>query len=411
MNTTVNLKKIFLFIIVLFSIFSCKQKAPESITPDQEPHRKTEQFGFNFNDYNVIQDTIKKGDTFGSIIENQNLGDKQVYDIIEKVKDSFDVRTIRIGKTYTFLRSKDRYKKLQYVIYQPDRANYYIIDLKDSVSVSKVTRPIRIKKRTIAGELNGSFSEELDRQKVDPALANKLIKVYAWSIDFFKLKKGDQFGVIFTERYIDDTIYDGVDSLRAAFFEYKGKMIYAFPFAQNEGSGKIDYYDENGKALKNFFLKSPLKFVNITSHFTQHRFHPVQMIWKAHKGTDYAAPTGTPIMTTASGIVEQTGYTAGNGNFVKVKHDKTYSTQYLHMSRILVRRGQRVTQGSIIGRVGSTGLATGPHVCYRFWKNGVQVDALRLKLPNSQPMENKNLPRFKKQIEPLKWELDSVANL
>jgi murein DD-endopeptidase MepM/ murein hydrolase activator NlpD len=411
LNNIVNLKKVFLFIIVLFSIFSCKQTEPENITPDQLPQQKAERFGFDFNNYNILHDTIKKGDTFGSIIENQNLGDKQVYDIIEKVKDSFDVRTVRIGKPYTFLRSKDRYKKLQYAIYQPDRASYYVIDFRDSVSVSKVTRPIRIKKRTIAGELNGSFSEELQRQKVDPALANKLIKVYAWSIDFFKLKKGDQFGVIFTERYIDDTIYDGVDSLSAAFFEYKGKMIYAFPFAQNEGSGKIDYYDEEGKALKNFFLKSPLKYANITSRFSRSRFHPVQMIWKAHKGTDYAAPTGTPIMTTASGIVEQTGYTAGNGNFVKVKHDRTYSTQYLHMSRILVRRGQRVTQGSVIGRVGSTGLATGPHVCYRFWKNGVQVDALRLKLPNSQPMEKKNLPRFKQQIEPLKWELDSVANL
>lgn len=411
MNNRINLKKIFLFITVLFLVFSCKDKEQYGIVPKKAKPKKVEQFGFDFNDFNVLQDTIKKGDTFGSIIENQNLGDKQVYDIIEKVKDSFNVRTIRIGKPYTFLRSKDRYKKLQYAIYQPERASYYIIDFRDSVSVTKVTRPIRIKKRTIAGELNSSFSEELQRQKVDPALANKLIKVYAWSIDFFKLKKGDQFGVIFTERYIDDTIYDGVDSLRAAFFEYKGKMIYAFPFAQNENSDKIDYYDEDGKPLKNFFLKSPLKYANITSRFSKSRFHPVQMMWKAHKGTDYAAPTGTPIMTTASGIVEQTGYTAGNGNFVKVKHDRTYSTQYLHMSRILVRRGQRVTQGSVIGRVGSTGLATGPHVCYRFWKNGVQVDALRLKLPNSQPMESKNLPRFKQQIEPLKWELDSVANL
>jgi murein DD-endopeptidase MepM/ murein hydrolase activator NlpD len=411
MNNRINLKKVFLFITVLFLVFSCKDKEPESIVLEKAKPQKVEQFGFDFNDFNVLHDTIKKGDTFGSIIENQNLGDKQVYDIIEKVKDSFNVRTIRIGKAYTFLRSKDRYKKLYYAIYQPDRASYYIIDFRDSVGVTKVTRPIRIKKRTIAGELNGSFSEELQRQKVDPALANKLIKVYAWSIDFFKLKKGDQFGVIFTERYIDDTIYDGVDSLRAAFFEYKGKMVYAFPFAQNENSGKIDYYDEDGKALKNFFLKSPLKYANITSRFSRSRFHPVQMMWKAHKGTDYAAPTGTPIMTTASGIVEQTGYTAGNGNFVKVKHDRTYSTQYLHMSRILVRRGQRVTQGSVIGRVGRTGLATGPHVCYRFWKNGVQVDALRLKLPNSQPMESKNLPRFKQQIEPLKWELDSVANL
>ena len=265
--------------------------------------------------------------------------------------------------------------------------------------------------RTITGRLNGSLSQALNQQGVDATLVNKLTKIYAWSIDFFKLKKGDKFGITFSERYIDDTIYDGVDSLRASFFEYKGKLIYAFPFAQNESSGKLEYYDENGKALKNFFLKAPLKFVNITSRFTKNRFHPVQMIWKAHKGTDYAAPTGTPIMATAAGVVEQTGYTAGNGNFVKVKHDKTYSTQYLHMSKILVRRGQRVAQGAVIGKVGSTGLATGPHVCYRFWKNGVQVDALRLKLPNSQPMDSQNLPRFMAQIKPLKRELDSVAKL
>lgn len=392
-------------------MFSCSKSETASIIPEQPAQPKLEQFGFNFNDFNILQDTIRRGDTFGSIIEDQNLGEKQVYDIIEKVKDTFDVRTVRIGKAYTFLRSKDRYKKLLVMVYQPDRGSYYVIDFRDSVSVSKIIRPIRIKQRTIAGELDGSLSEALNKQGVDGALANKLTKVYAWSIDFFKLKKGDKFGVTFTERYIDDTIYDGVDSLKAAFFEYKGKKIYAFPFAQNEASGKLDYYDENGKALKNFFLKSPLKYVNITSRFSKSRFHPVQMIWKAHKGTDYAAPTGTPIMTTAAGVVEQTGYTAGNGNFVKVKHDRTYSTQYLHMSKILVRRGQRVTQGAVIGKVGSTGLATGPHVCYRFWKNGVQVDALRLKLPNSQPMDRKNLPRFMTQIEPLKRELDSVAKL
>ena len=405
------MKQVSILIVVLFSIFSCNQTETLTVISDQQRRPDIEQFGFKFNDFNVLHDTIHKGDTFGSIIDNQNIGDKQVYDIIEKVKDSFNVRGIKIGKPFTLLRSKDRYKKLQIFIYQPDRGNYYVIDLRDSVRVYKKSRPIRFKQRTIAGKLDGSLSEALNKQGVDGALANKLTKVYAWSIDFFKLKKGDKFGITFTERYIDDTIYDGVDSLKAAFFEYKGKMIYAFPFAQNQSSGKLDYYDDQGKALKNFFLKAPLKFVNITSHFTKNRFHPVQMIWKAHKGTDYAAPTGTPIMTTAAGVVEQTGYTAGNGNFVKVKHDKTYSTQYLHMSKILVRKGQRVSQGSIIGKVGSTGLATGPHVCYRFWKNGVQVDALKLKLPNSQPMDSKNLPRFMTQMKPLKRELDSVANL
>lgn len=405
------MKQVSLLILILFSMFSCSKSENLSVAQDQKKRPEVEQFGFKFSDFNVLHDTVQSGDTFGTVIENQNLGDKQVYDIIAKVRDSFNVRSIRIGKPFTLLRSKDRHKKLQVLVYQPDRGSYYVIDFRDSVAVYKKTRPVRIKQRTIAGSLDGSLSDALNKQGVDAALANKLTKVYAWSIDFFKLKKGDKFGVTFTERYIDDTIYDGVDSLKAAFFEYKGKLIYAFPFAQNQNSGKLDYYDDQGKALKNFFLKSPLKFVNITSRFTKNRFHPVQHIWKAHKGTDYAAPRGTPIMTTASGIVEQTGYSAGNGNFVKVKHDRTYSTQYLHMSKILVRRGQRVTQGSFIGKVGSTGLATGPHVCYRFWKNGVQVDALRLKLPNSQPMESKNLPRFMAQIRPLKRELDSVANL
>jgi murein DD-endopeptidase MepM/ murein hydrolase activator NlpD len=407
------LKKAAILIILLLSLFSCDKSESKKITPAPKPVpvKVKEQFGFNFNNYNVLNDTINREDTFGSILDNQNIGEKQVYDIIKIARDSFDVRIIRKGKPFTLLRSKDRYKKLQVFIYQPDRANYYVIDLRDSVVAYKKIRPVLIKKRTIAGTLDGSLSEAINKNGVDGALANKLTKVYSWSIDFFKLKKGDKFGITFTERYIDDTIYDGVDSLKAAFFEYKGKLIYAFPFAQNQKSGKQDYYDENGKALKNFFLKAPLKFVNITSRYSRNRFHPVQHRWKAHKGTDYAAPRGTSIMTTANGVVEQTGYTAGNGNFVKVKHDRTYSTQYLHMSKILVRRGQRVTQGKVIGRVGSTGLATGPHVCYRFWKNGRQVDALRLKLPNSQTMDRENLPRFMAQMKPLKRELDSISNL
>ena len=404
------MRKIATIIIALFTLVSCNNKSEEETVAEIAVKRPViEQFGFKFNDFNVEHDTIRGGDTFGSILESQNLDTLRVYDIVEKIKDEFDVRTIRVGKPYTFLRSKDRYKKLEAFIYQQDRGSYYVVDLRDSISAYKKIRPVLVKQRTIAGSLDGSLSEELGKQKVDAALASQITKVYAWSIDFFKLKRGDKFGITFTERYIDDTIYDGVDSLKAAFFEYKGKMIYAFPFEQNQGSGKLEYFDEQGKALKNFFLKAPLKYVNITSRFAANRLHPVQGIWKAHKGTDYAAPTGTPIMTTASGVVEQTGFTAGNGNFVKVKHDKTYSTQYLHMSKIIARRGQRVNQGDIIGKVGSTGLATGPHVCYRFWKNGVQVDALRLKLPNSEPMDKRNLPRFLAEMKPLKQELDSIA--
>jgi murein DD-endopeptidase MepM/ murein hydrolase activator NlpD len=403
------LQKIFCVFLLSSVLFSCdKTEEIAILVPKAKP--KLVEFGFNLHDFNVINDTVKSGDTFGSLIEKQNLKGKEVFDIVAKVKDTFDVRTIRKGKPYTILRSKNKTNKIQVFIYQPDKINYYVIDFRDSIVVHKKTRPLTFKTRTIAGALNGSLSETLANEKVDPALASKIAKIYAWSIDFFKLQKGDKFGLTFTERYINDTIYDGVDSLKAAFFEYKGKNIYAFPFTPDGSSGKQQYYDEEGKTLKNFFLKAPLKFINITSRYTKNRFHPVQKRWKAHNGTDYAAPTGTPIMTTAAGFVEQAGYTTGNGNFVKVKHDRMYATQYLHMSKIVVRRGQRVTQGQVIGKVGSTGLATGPHVCYRFWRNGVQVDALRLNLPTSTPMDSKYRQKYMEYMNPLKRELDSVSD-
>ena len=406
------MKQIFIVIIALFSLVSCKKT--EEIAPEKVEKLvpKKSEFGFVYSDFNVVHDTIERGDTFGTLLEEQNIGNRQVYDIIAKVKDSFDVRTIKIKRPFTMLRSKNKKHDLQVFIYQPDNLNYYVVDFRDTaIVVYKKIKPITIKRRTIGGVLKESLSETLGNARIEGALASKITKIYAYSIDFMKLKKGDRFAITFTERFINDTVYDGVEELEASFFEYKGKIIYAFPFVQNANSGKVDYYDEQGKTLKNFFLKSPIKFSRISSRFSTSRFHPVQHRWKAHKGTDYAAPRGTPITATAGGVVEQSGFTAGNGNFVKVKHNGTFSTQYLHMSKILVRRGQRVSQGQVIGLVGSTGLATGSHVCYRFWKNGIQVDALRLKLPTGEPMTGSNKSRFMNQITPLKFELDSIANL
>ena len=406
------MKRFAILLLCSLVFFSCTKKDEVWSKVKTKPISKKKEFGFTYSDFNVVQDTLKSGDTFGSIIQKQNIGDKKVFELVEQIKDSFDVRSIRNNKPYTLLRSKNKTKELLVFVYQPDALHYYVVDLRDSIAKAyKKTKPITIKRRTIGGVLKSSLSETLESANVEGGLASRIAKIYAWSIDFFKLKRGDRFAITFTERYINDSIYDGVDSLEASFFEYKGKIIYAFPFVANPSSNRIEYYDEEGKGLKNFFLKTPIKFSRLSSRFSASRFHPVQLTWKAHKGTDYAAPHGTPITTTASGVVEQTGYTAGNGNFVKVKHNGTYSTQYLHMSRILVRRGQRVTQGQPIGLVGSTGLATGPHVCYRFWKNGVQVDPLRLKLPNGEPLTGATKDRFFKQITPLKFELDSIANL
>ena len=408
------MKRLSSLLLLLILAISCNDKEPKKeVTPIiEKPEPVVIEFGFNLSEYDVVRDTIESGDTFGSILSTQNLGNNKEYDITQKVKDSFNLRNIRIGKEFTLLRTKDTAKVLKAFIYKADISHYYVVDLRDSTRAYKKQLPITIKRRTIATEIDGSLSATLDQAGVQPSMAQNLADIYAYSVDFFKIQKGDRFAVTFYEKYINDTIYAGVESLEASFFIHKGKKIYAFPFKQDTTSRRVDYYDEEGKVLKNMFLKAPLKFgYRISSRFSKNRFHPVQKRFKAHKGTDYAASSGTPIVTTASGVVERTGYTAGNGNYVKVKHSSTYSTQYLHMSKILVRNGQRVSQGQTIGKVGSTGLATGPHVCYRFWKNGVQVDPLAQKLPNSEPMNAKFKPRFMQEMAPLKKELDSIAAL
>ena len=390
---------------------ACNEKEEKKeVLPIKKAEPVVVEFGFKLNDYDVVRDTIESGDTFGSILATQNLGDNKEYDITQKVKDSFNLRNIRVGKEFTLLRTKDSVKLLKAFIYKADISHYYVVDLQDAPKAYKKQLPITIKRRTIATEIDGSLAATLDEAGVQPSMAQNLADIYAYSVDFFKIQKGDRFAVTFNEKYINDTIYAGVESLEASFFIHKGKKIYAFPFKQDTTSRRVDFYDEEGKVLKNMFLKAPLKFgYRISSRFSKNRFHPVQKRFKAHKGTDYAASSGTPIVTTASGVVERTGYTAGNGNYVKVKHSSMYSTQYLHMSKILVRNGQRVSQGEVIGKVGSTGLATGPHVCYRFWKKGVQVDPLAQKLPNSEPMNAKFKPRFMQEMAPLKKELDSIA--
>lgn len=377
-------------------------------TVKKEPIIK--EFGFTFNYFKVVRDTIRSGDTFGKLLEKFPLKDSlRVHDVTEIVKDSFNVRRIKAGKPYIMFLDKKKPNTLQALVYIEDRISYTVVDFRDSIAVFNKKKPTTLKRRVVAAEIEGSLSETLTNAGVSAGLANKLATIYAYTVDFFKIQKGDKFAVTINERYIEDSIYVGVESIEASYFEHKGKKIFAFPYKIKEDQKYPDYYDENGKGLKSMFLKAPLDYFRISSRFSGRRFHPVQMRFKAHNGTDYAAPHGTPIKTTASGVVERTGYTAGNGNFVKVRHSSSYATQYLHMSKILVRNGQRVSQGQVIGKVGSTGLATGPHVCYRFWKNGVQVDPLRQKLPNAEPLNETHKKEYLAHIAPLKKELDSIS--
>lgn len=390
-------------------LFSCDKKNEnnkDEIIIDSTQIAKPEYgFGFELNNYIVERDTIKKGDNLGLILGRHNFDATEIHYVGEKVKDSFDIRKIKAGNILTLLKSKTDPPKLEVLIYEPNKLGYNVIDFRDSTKAYTINYPVTYKTKTIAGEIDGSLSTSISKAGLDSGLASKLANSFAWTIDFFKFQKGDKFALSVTEKYINDSIYAGTEEILGAYFEYKGKDIYGFPYSKN-GDKKVEFYDEEGKQMKTMFLKAPLKFFQITSKFSKNRFHPVQKKFKAHNGTDYAAPQGTPIMATASGTVIQTGYTSGNGNFVKIKHNGTYSTQYLHMSKILVKKGQYVQQGQTIGKVGSTGLATGPHVCYRFWKNGVQVDPLKQKLPVSEPMDKNELPKYLAHITPIKKNLD-----
>lgn len=399
------------YLLLIFVFFSCK-KEQETTVKEQEvtvAKPKTKRFGFVLDDYLVVNDTVEQGDTFSNILQENGFSSTEIHNIVNQVKDSLNLKNIRAGRPFTILKSIEKPHKVQVMIYQPDIINYSVIDFREGIRAYNKQRPVTIKRKIVVDTINSSLSSTLNKNGVSAALTHNLSQIYAWSVNFFKIQKGDAFGIVFNERYVNDTIYVGVESIEGAFFLHKGKKIYAFPFKKDSLGGTEEYYDENGKGLKSMFLKAPLKFSRITSKFSPRRFHPVQKTWKPHNGTDYAAPHGTPIMTTAHGVVEATGYTSGNGNFVKVKHNNIYATQYLHMSRIAVKKGQRVSQGDIIGYVGSTGLATGPHVCYRFWKNGVQVDPLKQNFQNSEPLENKYKTRFLNQIETVKIELDSVS--
>ena len=406
------MKHLIYSILLAGFLISCTNKQGDNTEKEQVVEKpKVERFGFTLDDFQVVYDTIEPGDTFGKILSEQGLSATEVHNIVEGIKDSINLKNIRVGKPFVMLKSKDVPHQLEAIVYESDMINYSVIDLRNGVKAHNKQHPVTIKRRIITANIEGSLSQTLDNAGVSSSLTSHLDQIYRWSVDFFRIQKDDGFGVIFNEKYVNDTVYVGIDNVEASFFYHKGKKIYAFPFKRDSLGSSEEYFDEEAKALKSMFLKAPLKFSRITSRFSPKRFHPVQKTWKAHKGTDYAAPHGTPIMSTANGVVEQTGYTSGNGNYVKVRHNSTYSTQYLHMSKILVKKGQRVSQGDVIGQVGSTGLATGPHVCYRFWKNGEQIDPLREHFQSSEPLEEKYKARFFAQMNPIKSELDSISKV
>jgi murein DD-endopeptidase MepM/ murein hydrolase activator NlpD len=260
------------------------------------------------------------------------------------------------------------------------------------------------------GLIKNSLYETMINSGLNDQLTYYLADVYAWNIDFYRLHKGDRFKVIYTEKFVDDSISIGVERIKAAVFQHAGKDFYAFEFQPDSLKGIIEYFDDKANNLRRAFLKAPIKFGPVTSRYNlKRRISYYGNRVKPHRGTDFSANVGTPILATAKGVVVKSSYTRGNGNFVTIKHNSTYSTQYLHMKRRKVKAGELVKQGQVIGWVGMTGFTSGPHVCYRFWKNGRQVDPFKQKLPDAKPISNELKNHYLNAIFDIKNRLDCIS--
>ena len=405
------MNKIFVTLLISVLLISCGEKKSETNKPKIVKEKIVKQFGYTLNDYTVKRDTVKRGDSFGSILENNNLFYPQIYNIVQKAKKVFDVRRINLGKPYTILFSKDSVKIPKVLIYQPNLIDYVVVSLTDSLFAEKKSKAVKLKEFEAEGVITSSLSETMEEKKLSPLLSNELSEIYAWTIDFFRLEKGDNFKIIYSAKFVDDSIAVGLNRIHSAYFEHRAKPFYAIEFETDPKRGLFEYFDENGKNLRRAFLRAPVQFSRISSRYNLKRKIAYYGRVRPHLGTDFAAPRGTPIRATASGTVTKASYTRSNGNYIKIKHNGTYSTQYLHMDKRGVKVGQFVKQGDYIGTVGMTGNTSGPHVCYRFWKNGKQVDPLKQKLPEAKPISKELKKRYLKYMMPVKNQLDSIESI
>ncbi|MBL7471930.1 M23 family metallopeptidase [Robertkochia sediminum] len=410
------LKNVMIGILLVFAAIGCKSetKSDEGLGENALTAEAVEipepeiAYGYDLSEYEVIRDTIETGDSFGAILQNNKLEYPQIYQIVEAAKDSFNVASLQAGKPYTLLCSKeDSLQRPVCFIYEPNKVEYVVIDFSDSTKVRKERKPVKLVEREVSGVINSSLYEAFVENNTNILVAYKLSDIYAWTIDFFRIQEGDRFKVIFTEKFVEDTIPVGVGEIKAAYFEHKGEPIYAFPFEVDSTKHIVDYFDENAKNLRRAFLRAPVQFSRISSRYNLKRriaYYGYKV--RPHKGTDFAAPIGTPILATANGTVIESRRKGGNGNYVKIKHNGTYSTQYLHMQKRLVKVGDFVKQGDVIGTIGMTGNTGGPHVCYRFWKNGRQVDPFRQDLPDAEPISEDLKEEYLKHIAPIRERID-----
>ena len=364
-------------------------------------------YGINIDTLKVIHGTVKRNQFLANILLKYGVNYKIIDYIARHTRDTFDVRDMKRGHEYAVICTKDSTRTPLYFIYEKSPANYVRYRLFDTISAELGQKPVVRKLTNTVGVIKTSFWNAIQNNDNDVALAIRLSEIYAWNIDFFELKPDDQYKVIYNKLYIDGK-YSGLGNILAADFIHEGKDYYAFRFEQK---GKWAYFDEKGKSLQRAFLKAPLKYTRISSRFSNRRWEPILKIYRPHHGVDYAAPTGTPVHSLGDGVISAKGYQRmGGGNYLRVRHNSIYTTQYAHLSHFArgIHVGVHVKQGQIIGYVGMTGLATGPHLDFRVFKNGRAINPLKLKSPPSIPILKSYRAAFDSVIRVYKPVLDSL---
>jgi len=362
--------------------------------------------------YHINIDTLDI--EYGQVERNQNLSEILApcisYQVIDQIarntRDVFDVRKIRPGNRYAMINTRDSLKKILYFIYEITNTDFVVYDFRDSLRVFRDEKRVDRTVKTVSGMITSSLWNAFVDDGTDINLALKMSDIYAWTIDFYGVQKGDNFKVIY-EALTIDTVPVGVGNIIASVFQSEGKDFYAFYFIQDSVG---DYFDEHAQSLQRTFLKAPLRFSRISSKFSHSRKHPILKIYRPHHGVDYAAPRGTPVVALGDGKVIMARWNGGFGRFVKIRHNSVYTTGYGHLSRYGkgIKSGKLVKQGDVIGYVGSSGLSTGPHLDFRVYKSKTPIDPLKMESPPARPVDTANLMEYNKLAEKLKASLDSI---
>lgn len=404
---------LFSFLVITLIFFSCNpnaEKQREQIDMDtiaSIPTPPITKYGIPVDSFILEDGRIKPNQNLSHILSGYGVSLATIDRIAKESKEIFDVRKIRGGKNFTVFKTADSLEETRYFVYENSAIDYYVFELFDSLRIYKGEKEVETRIKTAHGEIESSLWNAITAGGNDPMLALRLSDIFAWSIDFFAIQKGDRFRVIYEEQYVDSTAI-GIGEIYAVQFDHYGSENYAFRFYQDE---RYDYFDHEGNSLRRAFLKAPLEYARVSSGFSHARMHPVLRIRRPHHGVDYAAPTGTPVMTIGDGTVIAKGYQAnGGGNYLRIKHNSIYTTVYMHLKGFArgIAQGSRVNQGQVIGYVGSTGLSTGPHLDFRVFKHGTPVDPLKVEAPPVEPVNKDRMDQYMSMKDSLLNELGQI---